>query len=74
MDKKAQLPIMHFSKLHIEYFVSACNKVLLGGNLEASKTLLQAIIKDITVYEEKSDLRGANISVLANVANNEAVR
>lgn len=72
LDKKTSLPIMRFSRNQIESFVSSCNKVLLGGNTEATKALMLALVKDITVYEDNVEIRGGHLLRLANVANNKA--
>lgn len=72
LEKKSRFPIMHFGKDHIDSFVLACEKVLLGGNIEATKALLLATVKSITVYEDKVDLTGGNLQVLANVEKNKA--
>ncbi|OKY24966.1 recombinase family protein [Thalassotalea sp. PP2-459] len=72
LDKKTSLPIMRFGRNHIENFVSSCNKVLLGGNTEATKALLLALVKDITVYKDNVEIRGGHLPLLANVANNKA--
>lgn len=72
LDRRSRLPLMNFGKHQIDNFVSACEKVLLGGNTEATKALLMATVKDIKVYEDKIDITGGNLKLLANVANNKA--
>ncbi len=72
LDRRSRLPLMKFGKHQIDNFVSACDKVLLGGNTEATKALLMATVKDIKVYEDKIDITGGNLKLLANVANNKA--
>jgi site-specific DNA recombinase len=72
IDKRSPFPLMHFGKLHIDNFVAACEKVLLGGNTEATKALLLATVKEIKVYENKIDLKGGNLQLLANVESNKA--
>jgi DNA invertase Pin-like site-specific DNA recombinase len=72
LDKKTRLPLMHFGKHHIEQFLFACEKVLLGGNVEATKALLLATVKEIKVYEDKIDFIGGNLQILANVESNKA--
>ena len=72
LERKSRLPLMHFGKNNINNFVSACEKVLLGGNTEATKALLMATVKNIKVYEDKIDFTGSNLKLLANVANNKA--
>ena len=47
-------------------------EVLLGGNTEATKVLLLALVKDITVYENNVEIRGGHLPLLANVAKNKA--
>jgi hypothetical protein len=71
LDKKSSLPLMRFGKNHIENFVDSCVSVLLGGNTEATKALILATVKDINVYEDKVDIRGGHLPLLANVANNK---
>mgnify|MGYP005989147229 CR=1 FL=1 len=63
---------MHFGKHHIDNFVLACEKVFLGGNIEATKALLLALVKDIKMYEDKIDFTGGNLQLLANVESNKA--
>lgn len=72
LDEKTSLPVMKFGKKQIKGFVQACEKVLLGGNEEAIKALLLSLIKDIKVYENKVELRGGYLPLLASVANNKA--
>ena len=72
LDKKTRLPLMHFGQNHIDSFVLACEKVFLGGNVEATKALLLAMVKNIKVYEDKLDFTGGNLQLLANVENNKA--
>lgn len=71
LDKKSSLPLMRFGKKHIESFVDSCVTVLLGGNTEATKALILATVKDIKVYEDKVDIRGGHLPLLANVSNNK---
>ena len=71
IDRKSSLPLMNFGKNHIDNFVRACEKVLLGGNVEATKALLIATVKEIRVYEDKLVLKGGKLQLLANVANNK---
>ncbi|AZQ84330.1 hypothetical protein EKO29_10050 [Colwellia sp. Arc7-635] len=68
---KSTLPLMHFGKHHIDHFVSACEKVLLGVNIEATKAQIMATVKEIKVYEESLELKGGNLQLLANVLNNK---
>lgn len=72
LDKKTRIPLMHFGKHHIEQFLFACEKVLLGGNVEATKALLLATVKEIKVYEDKVDFIGGNLQILANIESNKA--
>ena len=74
LDKKTRLPLMHFGQNHIDSFVLACEKVLLGGNVEATKALLLAMVKNIKVYKDKLDFTRGNLQLLANVESNKAVR
>jgi site-specific DNA recombinase len=72
IDKKTRFPLMHFGKQHIDKFSLACEKVLLGGNTEATKALLLATVKEIKVYEDRIDFKGGNLQLLANVESNKA--
>jgi len=71
LDKKSSLPLMRFGKNHIESFVDSCVSVLLGGNTEATKALILATVKDIKVYEDRVDIKGGHLPLLANVASNK---
>ncbi len=62
---------MRFGKDHIGRFVESCDKILLGNNIEATKALLLALVKDIKVYEDKVEVRGGYLPLLANFANNK---
>jgi site-specific DNA recombinase len=72
LDSKSTLPLMRFGDQQINKFSNACNAILLGGNIEASKGLLIAIVDEIIVDEEKLTLRGGKLQLLRNVSKYKA--
>ncbi len=72
INQKTRLPLMHFGKRHIDKFSWACEKVLLGGNTEATKALLLATVKEIKAYEDRIDFKGRKLQFLSNVESNIA--
>ncbi len=66
------LPLMNFGKQQIINFSDACNETILGGNIDATKTLLMAVIDEIVVEPSDITLKGRKLQLLRNIAKNKA--
>jgi hypothetical protein len=62
LDRKATLPLMNFGKQQIINFSDACNETILGGNIDATKALLMAVIDEIVVEPSDITLKEGNFN------------
>ena len=61
------LPIKKFGAKQTGLFIDACKRVLLGGNLEATKALLNAVIERIEIKQDKVTIVGNKLKMMANI-------
>ncbi len=66
LKKKRRLPLMNFGDKQVFLFSEACKKVLLGGNQEATRATLQAIIDKVVVYEDKLEISCSTFKLLSS--------
>ena len=63
---------MKFGKYKISSFVKSCEKVLLGGNTEATAALKLTFVLNIKVHEQKINVRGGYSPLVKSVSPNKS--
>lgn len=70
--QKINLNLKSFGEKQIDAFTTATRGVLLGGNKEATKAYLSAILTDIRVYPGTAQINGGRLKLTAAVSKYDA--
>ncbi|OUS33380.1 hypothetical protein A9R01_09660 ['Osedax' symbiont bacterium Rs2_46_30_T18] len=68
LNSRMGLPLKKFGSKQKRLFVDACKHILLGGNEEATKALLNAVIEKIVIKKNMILIQGNKLKLMANIA------
>jgi site-specific DNA recombinase len=71
LKMRMSLPIKKFGPSQTKLFVEVCRKIILGGNEEATKALLNAVIDKIDIEKNEIMLEGNKLKMMATIASYE---